>query len=60
MLKLKQQEMEIKREDAAVSRKQREEEVKMDSLERESHTKVLAKLVERIVPQGGPHQKVFE
>jgi hypothetical protein len=57
MLKLKQQEMEIKREDAAVSRKQQEEEVKMASLERESHTKVLAKLVERLCPEEDPTEK---
>jgi hypothetical protein len=57
MLKLKQKEMEIKREDAAVSRKQREEEVKMSSLERETHTKVLAKLVERLCPEEDPTKK---
>ncbi len=57
MLKLKQHEMEMKREVAAVSRKQQEEEVKMSSLERESHTKVLAKLVERLCPEEDPTEK---
>jgi hypothetical protein len=57
MLKLKQQEMEMKKEDAAISRKQREEEMKMSSLERESHTKVLAKLVERLCPEEDPTEK---
>jgi len=46
MLKLKQQEMELKREDMLSSRKQQEDEMTLSSMEKENHTKVLAKLVE--------------
>jgi hypothetical protein len=44
--KLKQQEMELKREDMLSSRKQQEDEMTLSSMEKENHTKVLAKLVE--------------
>jgi hypothetical protein len=57
MLKLKQQEMELKREDALSSRKQQKEEMKLSSMEREHHTKVLAKLVERLCPEEDPTDK---
>jgi hypothetical protein len=49
--------MEIRIEDATASRKQQEEEAKMSSLERESHTQMLAKLVERLCPKEDPTDK---
>jgi hypothetical protein len=55
ILELKQQKMDIRREDAVSSRKQQEERVKMSSLEKENHTKVLAKLVERLYPKEDPN-----
>ena len=51
MLKLKQQEMELKREDALSSRKQQEDEMKLSYMERENHTKVLTKLLEQLCPE---------
>jgi hypothetical protein len=51
MLKLKQQEMELKRRDALSSRKQQEDEMKLSYMERENHTKVLTKLLEQLCPE---------